>query len=162
MSIFQTLQKKLLKVWKPSFNLNLSAGYTSLTDFIGQLTAGIVAPLYTGGALEGQLEVATADQNAAIAAYALSVLNAFTEVENALANERTFARRQQLLEKVVEDNQRAYELARKQYDVGRIEILDVLQIQARVLAARSTFIRIQNERLGARIDLHLALGGSFK
>jgi outer membrane protein TolC len=84
------------------------------------------------------------------------------EVENALANERTFARRLLLLEKIVDDNQRAYELARKQYDVGRIEILNVLQIQARVLAARSALIRIQNERLAARIDLHLALGGSFE
>ena len=146
----------------PSFDLSATAGYTSLTDFIGTLTAGIVAPLYTGGALEAQLEVATADQNAAIAAYAQAVLTAFMEVENALANERTFSRRQQLLEKVLEDNQRAYELAWKQYNVGRIEILNVLQVQARVLAARSALIRIQNERLAARIDLHLALGGSFE
>lgn len=155
------LQEEARLAKLPSFNLNASAGYTSLTDFISQLTAGIVAPLYTGGALEGQLDVATADQNAAIAAYGQSVLTAFGEVENTLANERTFARRQLLLEKVVEDNQNAYQLARKQYDVGRIEILDVLQIQARVLAARSALIRIQNERLATRIDMHLALGGSF-
>lgn len=155
------LQEEARLAKLPSFNLNASAGYTSLTDFISQLTAGIVAPLYTGGALEGQLDVATADQNAAIAAYGQSVLTAFGEVENTLANERTFARRQVLLEKVVEDNQNAYQLARKQYDVGRIEILGVLQIQARVLAARSALIRIQNERLATRIDMHLALGGSF-
>ena len=155
------LQEEARLAKLPSFNLNASAGYTSLTDFISQLTAGIVAPLYTGGALEGQLDVATADQNAAIAAYGQSVLTAFGEVENTLANERTFARRQLLLEKVVEDNQNAYQLARKQYDVGRIEILGVLQIQARVLAARSALIRIQNERLATRIDMPLALGGSF-
>jgi outer membrane protein TolC len=41
-------------------------------------------------------------------------------------------------------------------------VLNVLQIQARVLAARSALIRIQNERLATRIDLHLALGGSFE
>jgi multidrug efflux system outer membrane protein len=66
------------------------------------------------------------------------------------------------LEKIVDDNQRAYELAVRQYEVGRIEVLNVLQIQARVLAARSALIRIQNERLATRIDLHLALGGSFE
>ena len=156
------LQEEARLARLPSFDLSLTAGYTSLTDFIGQLTAGIIAPLYTGGALEGQLEVATADQNAAVAAYGQAVLTSFMEVENALASERTFARRLLLLEKIVDDNQRAYELARKQYDVGRIEILNVLQIQARVLAARSALIRIQNERLAARIDLHLALGGSFE
>lgn len=146
----------------PSFNLSLSAGSASLTDYMGNLAAGVVAPLYTGGALEGQLEVATADQKAAVASYGQAVLTAFQEVENALGNERIFAKRQDLLEKVVEDNQNAYRLARTQYDVGRIEVLDVLQIQARVLAAKSALIRIQNERLAARIDLHLALGGSFE
>ncbi|MFV2071737.1 MAG: TolC family protein [Thermoanaerobaculales bacterium] len=146
----------------PSFNLSAAGGYSSLTDFIGNLAAGIVAPLYTGGALEGQLEVATADQMAAVAAYGLVILGAFEEVETAMANERIFRKRQELLEKAVSNNENAYELAKAQYDVGRIEVLDVLQIQARVLAARSALIRIQNERLAQRINLHLALGGSFE
>jgi len=159
-AFFLTEEARLAKL--PSFDLSISAGYTSLTDFIGKLSAGIVAPLYTGGALEGQLEIATADQMAAIAVYGQSVLTAFLEVENALANERIFTRRLALLEKVVDDNQRAYQLAAKQYEVGRTEVLNVLQIQGRVLAARSALIRIQSERLATRIDLHLALGGSFK
>jgi len=155
-----TEEARLAKL--PSFDLSLSAGYTSLTDFIGQLGAGVVAPLYTGGALEGQLEVATADQKAAVAAYGKAILTAFQEVENALANERFFATREELLQRAVADNQRAYELALAQYEVGRIEVLNVLQIQARVLAARSALIAIQNERLATRVDLHLALGGSFE
>ena len=159
-AFFLTEEARLAKL--PSFDLSVSAGYTSLADFIGNLSAGIVAPLYTGGALEGQLEIATADQMAAIAVYGQAVLTAFLEVENALANERIFTRRLALLEEVVGDNQRAYQLAVKQYEVGRIEVLNVLQIQARVLAARSALIRIQNERLATRIDLHLALGGSFE
>ena len=77
-------------------------------------------------------------------------------------NERIFTQQLVLLEEVVNDNQRAYELAVKQYEVGRIEVLNVLQIQGRVLAARSALIRIQDERLATRVDLHLALGGSFK
>jgi len=121
----------------PSFNISLSAGYTSLADVIGQLAASVTA-------------------------YGQAVWTAFQEVENALANERIFSKRQLLLEKVVDDNQNAYRLAKTQYEVGRIEVFDVLQIQARVLAARSALIRIQNERLATRINLHLALGGSFE
>ncbi len=155
-----TEEARLAKL--PSFNLSAAGGYTSLTDFIGNLAAGIVAPLYTGGALEGQLEVATADQMAAVAAYGLTVLGAFEEVETAMANEKIFAKRQELLEKVVSANENAYELAKAQYEVGRTEVLDMLQIQARVLAAKSGLIRIQNERLAQRINLHLALGGSFE
>lgn len=159
-AFFLSDEARLAKL--PSFDLSLSSSYTSLTDVIGQLTAGIFAPLYTGGALEAKLEVATADQATAIAAYGQSVLTAFMEVENALTNERILARRLVLLKKVVKDNQQAYILVSKQYEVGRIEVLNVLQIQGRVLAARSALIQIQNERLATRIDLHLALGGSFE
>ncbi len=155
-----TEEARLAKL--PSFDLSLSAGYSSLTDFIGQLGAGVVAPLYTGGALEGQLEVANADQKAAVAAYGKAILTAFQDVENAMANERFFAKREELLRRAVDDNQKAYELVFTQYEVGRIEVLNVLQIQARVLAARSALIAIQNERLATRVDLHLALGGSFE
>lgn len=159
-AFYLTEEARLAKL--PSFNLSAAGGYASLTDFIGNLGAGIVAPLYTGGALEGQLEVATADQMAAVAAYGLTVLGAFEEVETAMANEKIFAKRQELLEKAVSANENAYELAKAQYEVGRIEVLDMLQIQARVLSAKSGLIRIQNERLAQRINLHLALGGSFE
>jgi len=156
----QSEEARLAKL--PSFNLNATGGYTSLTNFIGNLAAGIVAPLYTGGALEGQLEVANADQMAAVAAYGAAILRAFEEVETAMENEKIFAKRERLLETAVSNNEKAYELAKAQYEVGRIEVLDVLQIQARVLAAKSALIRIQDERLAQRINLHLALGGSFE
>jgi len=117
--------------------------------------------LYTGGALEGQMEVADADQMAVVAVFGQAVLTAFQEVENALANETIFARRQQLLEQAVAENEEALRLARIQLNVGRIEVLDVLQIQARTLAAQLAMIGIQNERLSTRVDLYLALGGSF-
>ena len=35
-------------------------------------------------------------------------------------------------------------------------------MQARVLGARASLIRIRDERLAVRVDLHLALGGSFE
>jgi len=54
------------------------------------------------------------------------------------------------------------ELTKEQFDVGRVDMLSVLQIQARVLAARSALIGIRNQRLVQRVNLHLALGGSFE
>lgn len=146
----------------PSFTINASGGYTDLTQAIGQLSAGMFAPLYTGGALEGQVDVATADQQAAIAAYGQTLLNAFQEVENALGNEVLFEKREKFLGKAVADNERALKKAKARFDVGRIDLLSVLQIQARVLAARSTLIAVRNERLAQRVNLHLALGGSFE
>ena len=65
----------------PRFSLTADKG---LGDAISNLGAGIVAPLYTGGAVEAQLAGATACQETAIAAYGLAALNAFEEVETAL------------------------------------------------------------------------------
>jgi len=146
----------------PSFSLTATAGSNAdLNDFVGSLGAGIFAPLYTGGALEAQVEVADADQRAAIALYGQAVLTAFGEVENALANESLNKERERFLESVVENNEGALEIANAQLAEGAIDTLSVLQRQARVVAARAGLIRIRGERLAQRVNLHLALGGSF-
>ncbi|GAG90391.1 unnamed protein product, partial [marine sediment metagenome] len=146
----------------PSFSLTGVAGTTALTNELTQLSAGLFAPIFTGGALKAQVEIANTNQQAAIAAYGLTLLTAYSEVENALNNEKLFAEREQFLQKAVTDNSAAMELTKEQFDVGRVDMLSVLQIQARVLAARSALIGIRNQRLVQRVNLHLALGGSFE
>ena len=47
--------------------------------------AGLVAPIYRGGALKTQVEIRTVEQKEAVAAYASVGLRAFGEVENALS-----------------------------------------------------------------------------
>lgn len=159
-AFFQSEEARLARL--PRFTLNAGVGVTdSLSDAITSLGAGLFAPLYSGGAIEAQIETANADQRTAIAAYGQAVLTAFQEVETALSNEGLFAERQRFLESVVEENGKALELARMRYDVGQTDLLSVLQIQARVVAAEIALIRIRNERLSQRVNLHLALGGSF-
>lgn len=160
-AFFQEQEARLARL--PRFNLTAGAGIDSgLDDAIANLAAGIVAPIFTGGALQAQVEIASADQEAAMAAYGLTLLNAFEEVETALSNEQLFAQREEFLERVVAENERALEIARVRYDVGQIDLLSVLQMQARVLGARASLIRIRDERLAQRVNLHLALGGSFE
>jgi NodT family efflux transporter outer membrane factor (OMF) lipoprotein len=143
----------------PSFSLTAGAG---LGDAISSLAAGVVGPLYTGGAIEAQLAGATASQQAAVAAYGVAALNAFEEVETALTNEQLFAEREQFLSAVVENDLKAYEIETVRYDEGATDLLSVSQIQSRWVAGRIALLRIQNERLAQRINLHLALGGSFE
>ena len=146
----------------PSFSLTAGVGGSSdLDDVILDLGAGIFAPLFTGGALEAQLESATADQEAAIAVYGQMLLRAFEEVETALTNEKLLAEREEYLKTVVDQNGRALEVTKVQYDVGQIDLLSVLQIQAKWIGARVGLLRIQNDRLAQQVNLHLALGGSF-
>jgi outer membrane protein TolC len=143
----------------PRFSLTVGAG---IGDTISSLGAGLVAPLYTGGAIEAQLDGATASQQAAIAAYGAAALNAFEEVETALTNERLLAEREGFLKNIVSNEFKAYEIEQIRYEEGATDILSVLLIQSRWIAARITLLRLENERLAQRINLHLALGGSFE
>jgi NodT family efflux transporter outer membrane factor (OMF) lipoprotein len=156
-----TEQARLAKL--PSVNLTASVGGDSgLDDMIGSLGAGLFAPLFTGGALEAQVEQATADQEAAIAVYGQSLLKAFEEVETSLTNEALFEQREEYLRSAEENSERALEMSRARYDVGQTDLLSVLQIQAKWIGARVGVVNIQSDRLTQRVDLHLALGGSFE
>ena len=160
-AFFLTEEARLAQL--PSFSLNATLGASNaLGEAIGGLSAGLYAPLYTGGALEAQLDIATADQEAAIGAYGAAVLNAFEEVEAALTNEKLLANREAFLRAAVDNDQQAYELAKVQYDVGQVDLLSVLQMQSRWIGARVGLINLKNQRLAERINLHLVLGGSFE
>jgi outer membrane protein TolC len=160
-AFFLTEEARLAKL--PSFTLTAGGAVSSgFDDLIGNLSAGLFAPLYTGGALEAQLDIATADQEAAIASYGKTVLKALEEVEAGLTDETLLQNRETFLAASVDNNREAYELAKVQYDVGQIDLLSVLQMQTRWIGARVGLLRVKNERLAERINLHLALGGSFE
>ena len=107
------------------------------------------------------MDIASADQEAAIAAYGAAALKAFEEVEAALTNETLLQRREQFLASAVHDNLQAYELAKVQYDVGQTSLLSVSIQEARWIGSRVSLLNVRNLRLAERISLHLALGGSF-
>jgi NodT family efflux transporter outer membrane factor (OMF) lipoprotein len=121
----------------------------------------VLAPLFTAGALQAQVQIATADQQAAVALYAQAALQAFTEVESSLANEGLLADQQRYLEAVLAQDTEALRLGRIRYDAGATDFLHVLQMQARQLSTQFDLIGIRNERLANRVALHLALGGGF-
>jgi NodT family efflux transporter outer membrane factor (OMF) lipoprotein len=151
--------------------ISLSAGLATITSdlFVLQdrdnpsLTGGaaVSLPIFTGGALEGQVELRTAEQKRAVAEYAATGLNAFNEVETALANELSLTDRQALLEQLVAQNLRALELSEIRYRVGSADLRAVLNDQLRVYSSRTQLVRVQAERFVQRVNLHLALGGSY-
>jgi multidrug efflux system outer membrane protein len=122
----------------------------------------MLAPLFTGGALQAQVERATAEQQAALALYGQTALRAFSEVETSLANEQLLADQQRFLESVLAQDTEAVRLGRLRYTAGATDLLHVLQLQAKQINTRFDLIGIHNERLANRVGLHLALGGGFE
>jgi NodT family efflux transporter outer membrane factor (OMF) lipoprotein len=128
----------------------------------GGIGARFLAPLYSGGALVGQVSLRTAEQKEAVAQYAGMALRAVSDVENALSASRTLAERDQLLGRIVAENQRVLELVQTSYRIGTADLRAVQQQLLTLQSTKLTLLRVQSEQLAQRINLHLALGGSFE
>ena len=124
--------------------------------------ANLLMPIFRGGALKTQVEIRTVEQKQALAAYASVGLRAFGEVENALTSEIVAREREQILTQTMADNQRAFEIVRTQFEVGKTDLRFVSQRQLALNATRASIIRMQAEQRVQRVNLHLALGGGFE
>lgn len=118
-------------------------------------------PLYLGGALQAEVAVRTAEQRGAVAEYGQVAANAFAEVEEVLSRGFTLQAREPLLAQAVAQNARALRIAEDRYRVGVGDLRAVEQQQLRLFATESALLRVQAEQLVQRVNLHLALGGSF-
>ncbi len=105
------------------------------------LGANLLAPIYKGGALKAQVEIRTAEQKQAVAAYAAVGLRAFGEVENALSAEIAARDREQILAQTLADNQRAFEIVQTQFKVGSTDLRFVTQRQLALNATQSALVR---------------------
>jgi outer membrane protein, multidrug efflux system len=129
---------------------------------IWSLGANLLMPVFHGGALKTQVEIRTAEQKQAVAEYASVGLRAFGEVENALSAENAAREREQILTQALADNQRAFDVVQTQFKVGSTDLRYVGQRQLALNATRSALVRVQAEQRVQRVNLHLALGGSFE
>ncbi|AXK71791.1 TolC family protein [Lysobacter sp. TY2-98] len=124
-------------------------------------SAVLNAPIYTGGALTGSLRARNAEQEQAVADYGRLALQAFNEAEDALNGEQILASRESLLAAAATDSRRVVDLQREAYRVGKVDMRTVTQSLLTANATQITLLHVRRERLNQRVDLHLALGGSF-
>ncbi len=121
----------------------------------------LLMPVFKGGALKTQVEIRTAEQKQAVANYAAVGLRAFGDVENALSAEFAARDRERILAETLSDYQRALQIVQSQYKVGSTDLRFVTQRQLSLNATQSALIRMQAEQRVQRVNVHLALGGSF-
>jgi NodT family efflux transporter outer membrane factor (OMF) lipoprotein len=153
----------------PRISLTASVNTVSSELFVLQerdnpvwsLGAGLVAPIYQGGALKAQVDIRTAEQKQAVAEYARVALRAFGDVENAMSSELAFLEREQILLRANAQSDRALELAKVAFNVGSIDLRPVQQQQLASFASSSALVRVQSEQRIQRVNLYLALGGGF-
>ena len=140
-------------------------GLRSLIDGnfgVWSLLGNVVAPLWQGGRLRAQVSRADARGAEALADYATAALNAYVEVETALAAEEFLATRERHLSQSVEQARAAERLVQERYRAGLETYITVLDSQRSAVRAEVELIAARQVRLENRVDLYLALGGGFE
>jgi len=153
----------------PSLRLNGGASNNSrlLLDpqyLTWSIASSLAQTLYNGGAPSAEARAALDRNKAAINDYVQACLVAFREVESALETERSLAEQEGFLRSEVEQATLAETQSERDLAMG-IEgstVLEILEAQRRAVNARAALIRLRNDRLQNRLDLHLALGGDFE
>jgi outer membrane protein TolC len=132
-----------------------------LAPWLASAAIGAAIPIFEGGALRARVKIATAQEAQAVARYGAVTLTAFREVENAIANERTLSERLDWEQRALESRKEAVRLATIQYKNGRRDLLWVSALQTAELAVEGSVLELTTAQRVNRIQLHLALGGSF-
>jgi outer membrane protein, multidrug efflux system len=153
----------------PDFSFTLKAGRLSdpvlsvldLNPWLIHSAVGTFVPIYQGGALRAQIKIETAHQEQSIAYFGAVALRAFDEVEVALTNEYLLTERLPYAESAVSNHVDAVRVANLRYKAGTMDLLSVLQLEAGQIQSQAALIKLRNTQLTNRINLHLALGGSF-
>ncbi len=130
-------------------------------DIVKSIGGNIFLPIFDGGQLKAQVQARTAEQRLAVGQWARTGLNAFAEVEAALAANANLAEREPILAQQLALGQRALQLERVRYSVGSSDLRTVLQQQMATYGAQAALVRVQAERRLQRVNLYVALGGDF-
>ena len=130
-------------------------------NIVWSIAGSAAQAVFAGGEIRANVGKRKALSEEAIANYQRTALNAFSEVENALTLEHLLSRRESALARSEEFLRDAYERALEEYTDGIGDVLTILTTQQQLLQAKSQVLSIRRLRLENRVDLHLALGGSF-
>lgn len=135
---------------------------SSLRDNVDVWSIGgsILAPIFAGGRLRGQFDVATAQRDQAAFGYQRAVLSAFREVEDQLAIIARLDDQESALSAqrvAVADSLRH---ATNRYRAGYSTYLEQVDAQRVLLSVDIALIQLRTDRLTAAIALYQAVGGS--
>lgn len=128
---------------------------------LASAAASLLAPIFDGGRLTGQLRYSQARQRELAATYRQTVLSAFRDVADALSA----AERLQEIERAdveAEDAARkAAELSQAQFRLGTIDQLTLLDTQRTLYVAQDATLQARLQRFQAAIALNRALAGGY-
>ncbi len=136
---------------------------TALADPITLWSIGgsVLAPLFEGGRLRAQAEVAASQRDQAALLYQRTVLTSFREVEDALASVKRLDEQLVLARHQCDTLVEALRLATNRYREGYSSYLEQLDAQRGLLNAELAAASLQTDTLTARVQLYQVMGGGW-
>lgn len=156
-------------LYYPQINLTASLGSVSaaLGNFLSgpasvwALAAGFGGPLFTGGAIHGQVAAAEANSAGAVAAYQQTVLIAFRETNDALVG--TIKKRSEAAAqaKRVTSLREYARLSRVRFNNGYASYLEVLYAENELFAAELAAVQAYADGYTQLVAVYRAMGGGW-
>jgi NodT family efflux transporter outer membrane factor (OMF) lipoprotein len=125
------------------------------------LTAGLVQPIFHGGALAAQRRAAVAAFDEAAANYRQTVLLAFANVADALRALEFDAHALAAVTDAYVQARASAELAQKQFDTGAVSYLSLLNAQQQFRQAAVAVVQARADRFADTAALFQAIGGGW-
>lgn len=126
------------------------------------LGAALTAPIFDGGGLRADHDLAMAQREELLADYRGTLITAFAEVEVALNGLSGSAAQQQAQDEVLLQAERAFRLAESRYRAGAETLLTLLDTQRSLYSAEDEAARLRLLHLQASVNLARALGGGWR
>lgn len=154
----------------PTINLTASVGSQSsqLAELFAKGTGvwsfapQVTLPIFTGGQNKASLDSAKIGKRIDVVNYQKAIETAFREVADALVASSSYASQIEAELKLINAQQRRYELANLRYRQGDDTYLNVLSAQQDLYSAQQGLLQAQFGKLSSQISLYTALGGGWK
>ena len=127
----------------------------------GLIGASLTGPVFTFGAIEGQVASAEAGERLALAAYQQTVLNALRETNDALSGSQRRLEEFNAQRGRVDSLREFARLARLRFDKGVAGYLDVLVAENELFAAELASVSLQASRYTQIVNVYQAMGGGW-
>jgi multidrug efflux system outer membrane protein len=125
------------------------------------VAAGLTGPIFTFGAIEGQVATAEAAEREAVLAYQRAILNAFRETNDALTGSQKKLRESEAQARRVAALRDYARLSRLKFDNGAASYLEVLYAENELFAAELNAVRSLAERYTQLVAVYQAMGGGW-
>ena len=124
--------------------------------------AQVSQPIFTGGALRGNLRLAESQQKQALIAYRQTIQRAFGDVSDALIGYQKSHEVRLRQEESVADLQQSVRLSTLRYQGGTTTYLEVLDGQRSLFANELTLAQARGNEYQSLIQMYRALGGGWQ